>query len=120
VLPVLFKGGTVLVPQAFDSDDVLRLMERHRVTVGFGTPDLLDAVARSPLWPAVDLSSIRLILTGGAPVPARLLRTYFERGSLSSRATACPRPPRWSSYSTRRARSEGRDRRGSHRWIFPP
>lgn len=80
VLPVLFKGGTVVVPHGFDPDEVLRLIERYRVTVGFGNPDLLDALARSPLWPTADLSSIRVILTGGAPVPERLIRTFFERG----------------------------------------
>jgi acyl-CoA synthetase (AMP-forming)/AMP-acid ligase II len=80
VLPVLFKGGTVVVPRAFEPDEALRLVERHRVTIGFGNPDLLDALARSPLWPTVDLSSIRMILTGGAPAPERLIRTYFDRG----------------------------------------
>jgi fatty-acyl-CoA synthase len=79
VLPVLFKGGTVVVPGAFVPDEVLRLIEKHRVTVGFGNPDLLDELARTPLWPSVDLSSIRLFITGGAPVPERLIRTYLER-----------------------------------------
>jgi fatty-acyl-CoA synthase len=80
VLPVLFKGGTVVVPGVFDRDEVLRLIERHRVTVGFGNPDLLEALTRSPNWSSADLSSIRFMLTGGAPVPERLIRTYFERG----------------------------------------
>jgi len=79
VLPVLFKGGTVVVPRAFEPDEVLRLIESHRVTVGFGNPDLLDALVRSPLWPIADLSSIRLFITGGAPVPERLIRIYLER-----------------------------------------
>jgi fatty-acyl-CoA synthase len=80
VLPVLFKGGTVVIPHAFDPDEILRLIERHRVTVGFGNPDLLDALTRSPVWRVADLSSIRVFFTGGAPVPERLIRTYFERG----------------------------------------
>ena len=80
VLPVLFKGGTVVVPGAFGADEVLRLMERHRVTIGFGNPDSLEALVRSPLWPTADLSKIRVILTGGAPVPERLVGTYVERG----------------------------------------
>jgi fatty-acyl-CoA synthase len=80
VLPVLFLGGTVVVPSSVEPEEVLRLVERHRVTVGFGNPDLLESLARSPGWSAADLSSIRFILTGGAPVPERLIRTYFERG----------------------------------------
>jgi fatty-acyl-CoA synthase len=55
-------------------------MDRHRVTVGFGNPDLLDALARSEVWPHVDLSSVRFVITGGARVPERLIRAYLNRG----------------------------------------
>jgi fatty-acyl-CoA synthase len=82
VLPVLFLGGTVVVPSDLRPDGILRAMERHRVTVGFGNPDLLAALARSEAWPQVDLSSVRFIVTGGAPVPERLIRTYLDRGLL--------------------------------------
>jgi fatty-acyl-CoA synthase len=80
VLPVLFKGGTVVVPEAAEADEIVGLIERHRVTIGFGNPDLLEALVRSPRWPAADLSSIRLFITGGAPVPERLIRAYLDRG----------------------------------------
>jgi fatty-acyl-CoA synthase len=80
VLPVLFVGGTVVVPTDLSPDETLRLIERHRVTVGFGNPDVLDALARSELWPRADLSSVRFMLTGGAPVPERLIRAYLDRG----------------------------------------
>jgi len=80
ILPVLFVGGTVVVPTAVGPDEILRLIERHRVTVGFGNPDILAALVRSELWSDVDLSSVRSVLTGGAPVPERLIRTYLDRG----------------------------------------
>jgi fatty-acyl-CoA synthase len=80
VLPVLFMGGTVVVPSDVSADEILRLIERHRVSVGFGNPDSLDALARSEIWPRVDMSSVRFMLTGGAPVPERLIRTYLDRG----------------------------------------
>jgi fatty-acyl-CoA synthase len=80
VLPVLFKGGTVVVPSEVSADEILRLIERHHVSVGFGNPDILDALIRSELWPRVDLSSVRFMLTGGAPVPERLIRAYLDRG----------------------------------------
>jgi fatty-acyl-CoA synthase len=82
VLPVLFLGGTVVVSGDLRPSAILEAMERHRVTVGFGNPDLLDAMARSERWPQADLSSIRFVVTGGAPVPERLIRTYLDRGVL--------------------------------------
>lgn len=80
VLPVLFKGGTVIIPQLVEADQILTLSEKHRVTIGFGNPDLLQAVADSPFWQSSDLSSVRFIITGGAPVPERLIRRYLEKG----------------------------------------
>jgi fatty-acyl-CoA synthase len=48
--------------------------------MGFGNPDILQSLIRSQLWPTVDLSGVRFLLTGGAPVPEPLIRTYLERG----------------------------------------
>src|SRR5215470_16435016 len=80
VLPVLFMGGKVVVPGDVQPDDILRLTERHHVTVGFGNPDILQSLVRSPLWPTCDLSGVRFLITGGAPVPEPLIRAYLERG----------------------------------------
>jgi fatty-acyl-CoA synthase len=80
VLPVLFMGGTVVIPTGASAEETLASMERHRVTVGFGNPDLLDALARSERWSDADLSSVRFVITGGAPVPERLIRAYLDRG----------------------------------------
>jgi len=79
-LPVLFKGGTVVIPSTRDADELLRLFERHRATIAFGNPDLLERLARSRLWSSIDLTSLRALLTGGAPAPERLLRMYHARG----------------------------------------
>jgi len=80
VLPVLFMGGTVVVPDDVEPDRMLALIERHQVTVGFAGPGLLEGLATTDRWSRADLSSLRFILTGGAPVPDRLVRAYAERG----------------------------------------
>ncbi len=80
VLPLLLAGGSVIVPASVDPAVVLETMAREAVTVGFGNPDLLDALAASERWTTADLSHLRFIITGGAPVPERLVRAYFRRG----------------------------------------
>jgi acyl-CoA synthetase (AMP-forming)/AMP-acid ligase II len=80
VLPVLFMGGTVVVPGDVQPDGILRLTEQHHITVGFGNPDLLASLVRSPHWPAADLSGVRFLITGGAPVREPLIRAYLQRG----------------------------------------
>jgi fatty-acyl-CoA synthase len=80
VLPVLFKGGTVVIPTTSEPDEILRVLDDRKITVGFGNPDLLDALVREPRWRSADLASVRCFITGGAPVPERLIRMYLERG----------------------------------------
>jgi fatty-acyl-CoA synthase len=80
VLPVLFMGGSVIVTDELDAGQMLGHIERHRVTVGFGNPDSLAAMTTDDRWPSADLASLRFVITGGAPVPERLIRTYLERG----------------------------------------
>ncbi len=79
-LPTLLKGGTAVLESAFDPLRTLELIERHRVTCLFGVPAMYDAVAAEPGWASADLSSLRNLLCGGAPVPARTIRRYLHRG----------------------------------------
>jgi fatty-acyl-CoA synthase len=80
VLPTFCKGGTMILVSAFDPDETLELIERHRVTYLFGVPAMFLAVTRSPRWPQADLSSVRSLICGGAPVPEALITAYQQRG----------------------------------------
>jgi fatty-acyl-CoA synthase len=79
-LPTLMKGGTVVLMGAFEPDAVLRLIAEHRVTVMFGVPAMFNAMAQVPAFPSADLSSLRRLLCGGAPVPLTTIHTYLDRG----------------------------------------
>ncbi|MFE5592465.1 long-chain fatty acid--CoA ligase [Streptomyces sp. NPDC056549] len=79
-LPTLLKGGTVLLESSFDPDRTLRLIERHRVTGMFGVPTMYDAMAAAPGWADADLTGLRTLLCGGAPVPGRTARAFLDRG----------------------------------------
>ncbi|WKV70830.1 long-chain fatty acid--CoA ligase [Streptomyces sp. PCS3-D2] len=79
-LPTLLKGGRVVLLPVFDADLVLDTVERRRVTYLFGVPTMYDAMAARPRWANTDLSSLRTLNCGGAPVPARTIAAYIERG----------------------------------------
>jgi fatty-acyl-CoA synthase len=79
-LPVLLKGGTCVLVEAFDPDATFDLVERHRITFMFGVPTMFDQVARHPRWAGADLSSLRILTCGGSPVPTPLIAKYQERG----------------------------------------
>ena len=80
LLPTLLKGGAAVLMPGWDVDACFDLIERHRVTWMFGVPTMFADLARSSRWATADLSSVRSLLAGGAPVPLPLIRTYQERG----------------------------------------
>ena len=79
-LPVLLKGGTLVLEEAFDVDRTLDLVPAEGVTIMFGVPTMFAALARAPRFDDTDLSSVRYLLCGGAPVPPALLERYAQRG----------------------------------------
>jgi fatty-acyl-CoA synthase len=79
-LPTLLKGGHLIIEPRFDADAVIETITRLRVTLLFGVPTMFMALTQSPLWANADLSSVRLLLCGGAPVPRSLITAYLERG----------------------------------------
>ncbi|WP_435135581.1 acyl-CoA synthetase [Actinacidiphila sp. bgisy144] len=79
-LPVLLKGGACVLVESFDPAATLALIERHQISFMFGVPTMFDLVARQSGWEQADLSSLRLLTCGGAPVPAALIHTYQQRG----------------------------------------
>ncbi|MFD8481783.1 long-chain fatty acid--CoA ligase [Kitasatospora sp. NPDC059673] len=79
-LPVLLKGGACLLAESFDPAGVLELIARERISFMFGVPTMFDLMARQPGWDGADLSSLRILNCGGAPVPRPLIDTYLSRG----------------------------------------
>jgi fatty-acyl-CoA synthase len=79
-LPTLLKGGAVLIEPGFEPGRALGLIEGQRVTSLFGVPAVYDAMAAHPRWAGADLSSLRMLLCGGAPVPEATIRGYTSRG----------------------------------------
>ena len=79
-LPVFVKGGTNVLVSTFDPENSFDLIAEHRITLVFGVPAMFRQIALSPRWAEADLSSLRILHCGGAPVPETLIRTYQERG----------------------------------------
>ena len=70
----LVGGGTlVFLEGRFDPAAVLDLIEAERVTVWGGVPTMARRVLDDPTLPGRDLTSVRSITLGGAPVPPELV-----------------------------------------------
>ena len=68
------RGNTMILLRRFDPEEVLRLIEKHRVTVWTGVPTMYKRLAGLPadVLARYDVSSIRSLGVGAAPVPYSL------------------------------------------------
>jgi fatty-acyl-CoA synthase len=82
VQPLLawWKGATVVLEPAFDPERALRLIADERVTTMMGVPATYLFLSQEPGFADADLASLRLVVVGGAPMPASLLETWQARG----------------------------------------
>ena len=65
-------GGTLVTMRHFDAGRALALIERERVTTIGGVPTIVQQLLAHPDLRKFDLSSIRSVSYGGAPVPEDL------------------------------------------------
>ena len=69
----LVTGATLVPMPVFDATEMMRLVERHRVTVLPGAPAVYQALLETPDRGEHDLSSLRFAVTGAAVVPVALV-----------------------------------------------
>ena len=79
-LATVQRGGTIYLMRSFDAVAALDAIERHRVTSLFGVPAMFLFMSQTPGFEKRDLSSIRTVICGGAPVPEPLIELYGARG----------------------------------------
>jgi len=78
-LPMLFVGGTTLLPRTFDPAECLGLLQ-DRVSVFFGVPTIYQMLADHPDFTTTDLSNVRSWSSGGAALPVPLLKRMDAAG----------------------------------------
>ncbi|RVU28066.1 acyl-CoA synthetase [Streptomyces antnestii] len=73
-------GHTVVVAERPDAEQILRLVERHRVNVLFTVPTMLHRIVRLPesVRNRYDTSSLRSVVHAGAPCPVEVKRRAID------------------------------------------
>jgi long-chain acyl-CoA synthetase len=72
-------GATMSLVPRFDPTRALEVIERDGVTIFEGVPTMYVALLRHPNQQGYDLSSLRIGISGGAPLPAEVLDAFEER-----------------------------------------
>lgn len=75
----LHHGATLVTMPRFDLAQALSLIERHQVTRFFAVPPIVLALAKHPAVADFDLSSLRQVLSGAAPLGAEVAEEASAR-----------------------------------------
>jgi fatty-acyl-CoA synthase len=78
--PIFAIGGTIVLHAGFDVSEIWQTLERERCTVVLGVPTIYKLLMEAPEFATVDLSHVRWLISGGAPLPLYIIEAYQRRG----------------------------------------
>ncbi len=74
----LYTGCTVVLVPRFEVGEFLKILQKTKPTIFPGVPSIFVAIVGDAKARSYDLSSIRLCITGSAPMPVEVLRRFEE------------------------------------------
>ena len=78
IQPMLYQGATILLLDRFVPAEVLAAIARHKVTMAFMVPAMIHALLAEPTRRQHDLSSLRLLSYGAAPMSPSRIREAWD------------------------------------------
>jgi fatty-acyl-CoA synthase len=80
LVPILTVGGTIVLHAGFDPAEIWRTIESERCSVVLGVPTIWKLLMEAPEFENADLSRVRWLISGGAPLPLYIIEAYQQRG----------------------------------------
>ena len=80
LLPLLYLGGTSILAQSFNADNVFQTIQTERVSVYFGVPTMFQMLSEKPNFETTDFSSIRFFISGGAACSIPMIEQFQQKG----------------------------------------
>ncbi|KAJ1278151.1 hypothetical protein BS78_04G057400 [Paspalum vaginatum] len=79
LLAGLRAGSTIVIMRKFDLHALVDLVRRHHVTIAPFVPPIVVEIAKSPRVTADDLASIRMVMSGAAPMGRELQDAFMAK-----------------------------------------
>jgi acyl-CoA synthetase (AMP-forming)/AMP-acid ligase II len=80
LITTVHRGGTAVVMAQFDPQKIWQIYEEERITVTLAVPAMLNFMLQTYDADARDLSNLRWIMSGAAPLPVALIQKYAAMG----------------------------------------
>jgi acyl-CoA synthetase (AMP-forming)/AMP-acid ligase II len=87
-MAALIRGALIVPHQVFEAEQILRRIQAERISFLLGPPTLFLTLLSHPQVSGVDLSSLRVAVTGAATVPPVLVRRMREELGFRTVVTA--------------------------------
>lgn len=75
-----YLGASAVVPTAWEPGAILSVIETERVNHFFAVATMLRGLLDHPDFASTDLSNLRFVMVGGAPVPPGLIEAFAGHG----------------------------------------
>ena len=75
---ITWAGGKHVILPSFDALDVMKLIQREKITISNLIPTMLNMMVNHPDVDNFDYSSLRVLLSGGAPIAPETVRKIIE------------------------------------------
>ncbi|KAL2154853.1 hypothetical protein VTH82DRAFT_3529 [Thermothelomyces myriococcoides] len=79
VLMSVYEGWQLVVLERFDMERALRAIERYRLTFAYVPPPIILAFSKHPAVDGYDLSSLKVLHSGAAPLTRELTEAVWNR-----------------------------------------
>jgi fatty-acyl-CoA synthase len=79
-LPMIYAGGTVVIQRVFEPAVTLKLLKEEQITLFFGVAAIFLFLIQHPDFNAEAFRGVRIVMSGGAPLPVSLVHRYHEAG----------------------------------------
>jgi len=78
-IPMWHMGGTVVIAREFDPGELLSVVESEGGSVFVAVPAVLRMMATHDRWDGTDLSTLRLVKSGGGPCRQSVMEAWWDR-----------------------------------------
>ncbi|CAD5227679.1 unnamed protein product [Bursaphelenchus xylophilus] len=78
-LSTIIAGGTVVYIKKFEPEGFFELLQNYKVKFSFVVPPVLVLMSKTPLLDKYDLSSLRFLVSGAAPLSGDVILTVKKR-----------------------------------------
>ncbi|MFZ3395366.1 FadD3 family acyl-CoA ligase [Rhodococcus sp. 7Tela_A2] len=87
-MAALLEGATVIPMAVFDTEKVMEIVSRENISVLPGAPTIYQSILDHPRRDEYDMSTLRIAITGAAPVPVSLVERMQRELSFDAVLTA--------------------------------